>query len=247
MTGELLYRRGRACRVVALIIVAGLLAGCEARFGAQSGSTKQGEHILDLWRVMVVIALVILALVVGLVVWCVVRYRRRSAQIPTQRQYHIPIEVIYTTVPFLVLAVMVGLSWRTQNEVDALAPRPAVVIEATGFQWQWQFVYPNAGVTVTGLPDKRAVMVIPVDETVRIRLTSRDVIHSMFVPEFLFKRDAIPGVVNRFDFTATTPGRYVSRCAEFCGLDHAQMLFDVEVVPRSEFDRWVERHAEGTR
>lgn len=220
------------------------LAGCDSRFGAQRGSTEQGQDILDLWRPMIVIALVILAIVVGLVVWCVVRYRRRSDEIPSQRQYVIPLEVVYTVIPILIVATLFAISWKTQDEVDALAARPAVVIDAVGFQWQWQFGYRNEQFTISGLPGERPVMAIPEGEPVRINLTSRDVIHSMFVPEFLFKRDAIPGVVNRFDFTATRPGRYLSRCAEFCGLDHSQMLFYVEVMPRPDFDEWVERHSE---
>ncbi len=218
------------------------LSGCDARFGAQRGSTEQGQDILDLWRPMIVIALVTLTIVVSLVAWCIIRYRRRNDDIPSQRQYVIPLEIFYTVIPILILATVLALSWKTQNEVDALAPRPPVAIDVVGYQWQWQFHYRHEEITISGLPDKRPVMVIPEGEPVRISLTSRDVIHSMFVPEFLFKRDAIPGVVNRFDFTANRPGRYLSRCAEYCGLNHWQMLFYVEVMPRTDFDRWVARH-----
>jgi cytochrome c oxidase subunit II len=236
----------RAGQLGAAALLAALMTGCSTRFGAQAGTTNQGQDILHLWQLMVAIALVILALVLGLVVWVVVRYRRHGDDIPSQRQYVIPLEVVYTVVPLLILAVVFGYSWSTQDSVDALSKDPAVVVHVTGFQWQWQFAYPHDGITVTGLPQKRPELVLPVNRTARIVLTSRDVIHSMYIPQFLFKRDAIPGVVNRFDLTPTQEGRFLSRCAEFCGLNHAQMLFYVHVVSDRDFNRWIADHAKGS-
>jgi cytochrome c oxidase subunit 2 len=236
----------RAGQLGAAAVLVALMTGCSTRFGAKAGTTSQGGDMLHLWQLMVAIALVILAIVVGLVMWVVLRYRRRGDDVPSQRQYVIPLEIFYTVVPLLILAVVFGYSWTTQDNVDALSKHPAVVVDATGFQWQWQFSYPKDGITVTGLPQKPAELVLPVNRTTRIRLTSRDVIHSMYIPQFLFKRDAIPGIVNRFDLTPTRRGRFLSRCAEFCGLNHAQMIFYVHVVSDREFTRWVADHSKGS-
>ena len=139
----------------------------------------------------------------------------------------------------ILFAVLFAFSYRTQNEVDALSSHPAVTIDVKGFQWQWQFHYRDDDVTVTGLPDKVPTMVLPVDRTVRLVLTSPDVIHSFYVPNFLFKRDAIPGVTNRFDFDVRDKGTYSGRCAEFCGLDHAKMTFEVKAVSMADYRDWI--------
>ena len=122
----------------------------------------------------------------------------------------------------MIVLVLFGFSWAVQNDVDALSDNPDVTIDVQGFQWQWQFHYRDEDVTVTGVPDRTPVMVLPVDETVRLVLTSRDVIHSFYVPDFLFKRDVIPDGQEpvrprRREGRARTAGY----CAEFCGLDHA--------------------------
>ena len=139
----------------------------------------------------------------------------------------------------IIVAVLFAFSYRTQNEVDALASHPAVTIDVKGFQWQWQFHYRDDEVTVTGLPNKVPTMVLPVDRTVRLVLTSPDVIHSFYVPNFLFKRDAIPGVTNRFDFDVRDKGTYTGRCAEFCGLDHAKMTFEIKAVSMADYRDWI--------
>ncbi len=153
------------------------------------------------------------------------------------------IVIALTAVPILILAVIFGLSYKTQDEVDALDKRPAETIDVRGFQWQWQFHYRGDDITVTGLPGKPPVMMLPVGETVRLNLRSGDVIHSFYVPAFLYKRDVIPGVHNRVDIDVTDPGTYTGYCAEFCGLDHARMTFVVKAVSRSAFRDWAEQHA----
>ncbi len=229
----------RGMRRVALAVAVVGLAGCSADFGSGRGATSQGRDIFGLWQGTFIVALAIAALVWGLILFVIIRYRHRNDELPTQTQYIIKLELFYTAVPVVIVAVLFGFSWRTQNEVDALVTNPAVTIDVKGFQWQWQFNYRDEGVTITGVPSKDPTMVVPVNRTTRLNLRSPDVIHSFYVPDFLFKRDAIPGVTNRVDITPRDKGTYSGKCAEFCGLDHARMNFVVKVVSMSDFRAWV--------
>jgi Cytochrome C oxidase subunit II, periplasmic domain/Cupredoxin-like domain len=126
---------------------------------------------------------------------------------------------------------------------------PQVVIKVEGFQWEWTFLYMNEGIFVAGQTLVRpALMVLPVDEPVEIQLTSRDVIHSFFVPDLLFKRDAIPGRTSTFTFTPEKLGTFPAQCAEFCGLWHSRMTFSVQVVSPPDYQTWImeqRKHAQG--
>jgi plastocyanin len=114
-----------------------------------------------------------------------------------------------------------------------------VTIDVTGFQWQWTFEYPEQGIKLTGTGREGPTMALPIDEKVRIRLHATDVIHSFYVPQFLYKRDAIPGRINQFDVVIKQAGTFSGQCAEFCGLAHADMHFSVQAMTRAEFDAWV--------
>jgi cytochrome c oxidase subunit II len=228
-----------------LLLAPVALAGCGlVDHAGERGRSEQGRDIFDLWQGSVIAALVVGVLVWGLIAWAVIRYRRRSDELPTQRQYIVPIEILYTAIPVVIVAVLFALSYRTQRDVDAVTSDPDLVIEVTGFQWQWQFHYAEEDITVTGLPGKPPVMVLPVDTTVRLVLTSPDVIHSFYVPDFLYKRDVIPGVENKVDVDVVDVGRYTGRCAEFCGLDHARMTFEVDAVTTDDFRSWVDRQVD---
>ncbi len=226
-------------RRVALALVVAALSGCSFDFGGGQGATRQGRDIFGLWQGSVVVALLVGGLVWGLIVYAALRYRRRNDDLPNQTQYFVKLEIFYTVVPVIIVAVLFAFSYRTQNEVDALTRDPAVTIDVRGFQWQWQFHYRDDDVTVTGVPGKEPTMVLPQDRTTRLILTSHDVIHSFYVPGFLFKRDVIPGVTNKVDVTPRDTGTFTGRCAEFCGLDHAKMTFEVKIVSFADFRTWV--------
>jgi cytochrome c oxidase subunit 2 len=153
-----------------------------------------------------------------------------------------PIEIMYTAVPFVLIAVLFYFTAKDENYIDKMSARPDVTVNVLGFQWSWQFNYPQYRVTNTGnmwdegpLP----VLVIPTGETVRFNLTSEDVIHSFWVPEFLFKRDVIPGHPNHFEITATHTGTYTGHCSELCGLYHSRMLFTLKVVTPQQFQAYI--------
>jgi cytochrome c oxidase subunit 2 len=198
----------------------------------------------QLWRVFVLAAVVVGGIVVALIAWPVLRYRRRGRDdLPPQFEQHVPLEILYTVIPVAIVAVLFALTYRTEKGIENLDPEPAVTIDVTGFTWSWRFEYQGTSVTILGRPDAPPTLVIPAGLTVRIRGTSTDVIHAFFVPETRFKRDLIPGRTTEFDLRMDEPGVYGGHCAEYCGLDHARMTFYLRVIPADDFDAWLAREA----
>ena len=196
--------------------------------------------MLGLWRILFIAGLALGLLVVGLIGWSLVRYRRRPDGRPAAEfSENIPIELFYTAVPLVIVAVLFGITVGVQHGVTKLAADPDVRIEVTGFQWGWRFHYLTEGITVVGTSLQPPTMVLPVHATIRLVLVSPDVVHSFYVPEFLEKRDTIPGVENRLDVTPNRIGRFPGACAEFCGLDHSRMTFTVDVVTPQQFQAFV--------
>lgn len=233
-------------RRLAPLAAALLLAGCDLpSFGMPHPRTRQGDHVFGLWQGAVVAALVVGIVVYALILWSVIAYRRRrgDSSLPSQNPYNIPIEIVYTAIPIVIVLVLFAFTLRTERKVDALSAHPDVIVDVRGFQWQWQFVYEKEDVTVTGeQAGKRPQLVLPVGSTVRLKLRSLDVDHSFWVPDFLVKRDLIPRVDNQIDVDVTKAGTYVGRCAEFCGLDHYRMTFEVRAVSPAEYHRWLAAH-----
>ncbi len=216
--------------MAALVAVAG---GC-----APAAATEQGARIRDLYQLFLGIGIGVAVLIWVLVTWSIIRYRHRSDR-PRQTRNNIPLEVAWTVAPAILLVGLFILTLRTQIAVDTVAAEPAVSVRVTGFTWQWRFEYEDTPVTITGTADQPPEMVVPVGETIHVDLVSADVVHSFYVPTFLFKRDAIPGRETSFDFKATSPGVYPGQCAEFCGIGHSVMTFTVRAVDRATFDAWL--------
>ena len=228
-----------------LVPTAGL-AGCSGgqlpRFGAPPGATSQSQNFLHMWRWTFIVAMAIGALVWGLIFWSIIRYRKRPGDdaLPKQTRYHIPLEITYTVIPVIIVAVIFGFVVHAENKIDHLSKNPAVTIKVEGFQWGWQYSYlrPDGsviGTPVVGTQTHNPTLVLPEGETVRLLLRSDDVIHSFYVPDFLFKRDLIPGVNNDVDLFIDRTGTFQGHCAEFCGIFHTDMNFLVKSVPRQQF------------
>ncbi len=235
-----------------MLLPAGVLAaGCDVRdayektfdIGFPKPVSEQGENIYELWLGSTAAATVVGIFVWLLMLWAGFRYRKKSDRLPRQVRYNLPIEVLYTVVPFVIIAVLFYYTTISQNFVNELTDDEQggadVNIGVVGFQWNWTFNYVDEGVGVTGFTTAPAVMVLPTDRTIRIVETSPDVIHSFFVPAFLFKRDVIPGRENTFEFTVKKEGEYIGRCAEFCGEKHSAMNFRVRVVSPEEYDQYI--------
>ena len=231
------------------------LSGCAwnndfTRMGFPNPITKEGAIALTLWQGSWVAGLLVGAVVWGMILWAVMFHRRRGDKLPPQVRYNMPIEILYTVVPFVLIAVLFYYTAKDENTIDALPQNPAsaVQVNVTGFQWSWEFNYPQyktaGGGTVTTdgymwgqgpLP----VVEIPEGQTVEFNLTSPDVIHAFWVPEFLFKRDVVPGHPNHFALTATKTGTYTGHCSELCGLYHSRMLFTLKIVTPAQFKTWI--------
>lgn len=207
-------------------------------------ATQQAQYIFDFYPIVFFIAAGVFLLVEGLLLWIVFRYRRRPTddQLPAQTHGHNVLEIIWTLIPAAIVTFLFAFTIDTLAKVERnpeSAVQPSLTINVTGFQWQWTFEYPEQGLTLTGVGREGPTMALPIDETVRIRLAATDVIHSFYVPEFLYKKDAVPGRINEFDVMVQDPGIYAGQCAEFCGLAHSDMLFTVHAMTRAEFDAWV--------
>ncbi|HEV2356099.1 MAG TPA: cytochrome c oxidase subunit II [bacterium] len=205
------------------------------------GATLQAGEIHRVWTVFLLTAAGVAGTVYALIFWSILRYRRRGDALPAQIRNHIVAEAVFTLIPLLIVAALFAVSFAAERRIERLDPRPAVTVRVTGFEWSWRFEYAGGGPTVSGTPNRPPVLVVPAGRPVRIVITSADVDHSFFVPAFLFKRDAIPGLVSSFDLSVTRPGVYRGECAEFCGLDHAAMTFTVSAVTSQAFDDWLRR------
>jgi cytochrome c oxidase subunit 2 len=226
-----------------LVAASPLLAFTGCRFGEPRGSTTQAHSIGNLYHLLFYVAIPVAAIVYGLIIWSIIRYRRRGDEMPKQVRYHIPIEILYTAIPVLIVLGLFLKTYNTEKGVDEVVANPAVRVRVTAFQWQWRFEYPRYRIDVVGTPARNPILVVPAGQTVEIRLYAVDVDHAFYVPGTLFKRDAIPGFPNTFDLTFAGPGFHRGECAEFCGLNHAYMNFGVRVLTPSRFRTWVSRHA----
>ncbi len=201
-------------------------------------ATTQASVLASDWALFTYVGLAVAALVWGLILFAVVRWRRRAGgALPPQFRNNNPLEIAWTVVPLLLVCALFVYTYRAEARVEALPPGPDVAVDVTAYRWGWTFAYAG-GPTVNGAADAPPQMVLPLQRTTRIRLTSRDVTHSFWVPDFLFKKDAIPGQTNTFDLRPDEAGTFIGRCAQFCGLDHALMSFSVRVVPPAEYARW---------
>jgi len=177
--------------------------------------------------------------VAGLLVWSMIRYRRRGDELPPQIHGNNKLELTWTLIPLLLMIVLFVVTIQKQNKALEKSTRPALEVDVLAFQWSWRFAYEGQGVEVVGSPGNVPELVVPVGQPVRIRLRSADVVHSFYVPRTLFKRQAIPGRTTEFDLTFEKVGTYQGHCVQFCGLAHDDMLFRVRVVSPGEFQSWL--------
>ena len=254
-----LPKRARSIALVTMASAAAVLvsscsvAGDESmkRLAQPEGVTDRTAGMHSLWM-----GAWLAAIIVGIVVWgligyaCVKFYRRRDDEIPVQTRYNLPIEILYTVAPVVMVLVFFFFTVTVQNEVlaEPKSGKADHTVTVVGQQWSWTFNYdkdPALGGSTTvydgGTTADRPTLYLPVNKSVDFELRSPDVIHSFWVPAFLFKMDVVPGRHNHFSLTPTREGTFKGRCAELCGTYHSRMLFDVKVVSEDEYKTHLEQ------
>jgi cytochrome c oxidase subunit 2 len=180
------------------------------------------------------------AIVVLVILFAAIRYRRGSGRGPGGPTERPVFESLYAVTIAAIVAALVWATFTAEAKVDEVSKTPGLRVDVTAFKWQWRFDYPDQGVRASiGTDSHHAELVVPEDTVVGFRMTSRDVIHALWIPAVRFKRDAFPNRFTSFDLVFDTPGTFPGRCAEFCGLEHAGMTLEVHVLRKPAFDAWL--------
>jgi cytochrome c oxidase subunit 2 len=238
--------RRPALRALLLAPLALVLTGCAqvSGLGFEEGVTSVNDISLSLWQGSWIAAAVVGVFTLVLILWPAVFHRAQASkgEFPKQTQYNVPVEVAYTIIPFIIVAVLFYFTAVKQNEIVEKTTTYAHEITVDGFQWSWQFGYPEAGpkALVTGTPANPPTLVVPLGEKVRYTITSNDVVHGFWIPAFMIQMQNLPGVTNSLEFTANKLGTYPGRCNILCGRNHSQMLFTVKVVSPTEYKTYLE-------
>ncbi|MFC6355666.1 aa3-type cytochrome oxidase subunit II [Luethyella okanaganae] len=260
-------RNNRRLRWAAIPIAATLavvLAGCtQAQLNGFLPGFVEGEKpvttntqmVSGLWTTSWIVLLIVGIITWGLIIWAVIVYRRRKGQtgLPVQLRYNMPIEIFYTIVPLILVLGFFAFTARDQAAIEEPFASPDLKIQVMAKQWAWDFNYVDDNVYspgVQGSPDANGpkgalveselpTLYLPVDKKIEIALDSRDVVHSFWVIDFLYKKDMFPGKTNYMYVTPTKEGTYKGKCAELCGEYHSLMLFNVKVVSQAEYDDYI--------
>src|SRR5690242_10096694 len=204
-------------------------------------------HTFLLWVIAVISAFVLVLLLI-----CIVRDNARANPRPSRTTHNTPIEILWTIVPVIILAVIAVPSFRLLF-VQLEVPKPDLTVKVTGKQWFWSYAYPDSKFEFDSLmvqekdlkPGQLRLlavdneMVVPVNKVVHVLVTGADVIHSFTVPSFGIRMDAIPGRINETWFKATIEGVFYGQCSELCGKDHSFMPIAVRVVNDNDFNAWL--------
>lgn len=235
-------RNGRKLALIAPLLL--LLGGCSTvpGMGFKKGLSSVNDTSLPLWQSAWITAAIVGVFTAGLIVWASIFHRKKNEEFPKQTQYHIPVEVAYTIIPFIIVAVLFAYTARDESRITNKSPVGVMHnISVNAIQWSWQFTYPEAGpnATITGTPQQRPILYLPQGERVRFSLTSSDVVHGFWIPAFMIQLQNLPGVTNHLEFTANTLGDYPGRCNILCGRDHSLMLFTVRVVTPAQYRDYI--------
>jgi cytochrome c oxidase subunit 2 len=233
-------------RALLLAPLALLLTGCAkvSGLGFEEGLSSVNDISLSLWQGAWIASAVVGVFTLILILWPAVFHRAKAGkgEFPKQTQYNVPVEVAYTIIPFIIVAVLFYYTAVKQTEIVEKTSNYKHEILVDGFQWSWQFSYPEAGpkAVVTGTPAQPPTLYVPLGEKVRYTITSNDVVHGFWIPAFMIQMQNLPGVTNYLEFTANKLGTYPGRCNILCGRNHSQMLFSVKVVTPGEYKTYLD-------
>ena len=235
------------------------LAGCSPQelrgyLPGTAGITNHTDSIVGLWTTSWIVLLAVGIITWGLILWAAVVYRRRKGQtgLPVQMRYNLPIEIFYTIVPLILVLGFFAFTARDQAAIESDPGNPDYNIEVIGKRWAWDFNYTTDNVYSAGIQAQERIkdgddtiseslptLYLPVGKKIDIKIESRDVAHSFWVVDFLYKKDMIPGKTNHMYFIPEKIGTYAGKCAELCGEYHSLMLFQVKVVSQADYDAYI--------
>ncbi len=221
--------------VLPLVLLSASIGSCAGSPSVLSPASPEATSIANLFWGVFAIAIGIFVITEALLIIALVRFRDRpGAGEPNQVHGNIRLETAWTLAPAVILA---GVFVATISTMTTLAQQQpgALPVKVIGHQWWWEIQYPTLGITTA------SDLHVPVGQPIEVELVSADVIHSFWVPELSGKTDVIPGHTNSNRFTADRPGTYRGMCAEYCGIQHANMGFFVIAEPRDQFEEWVRR------
>jgi cytochrome c oxidase subunit 2 len=227
-----------------------LLSGCSFKSNDISGlgfpknTTSVNDTSLSLWQGAWITAGVVGVITLILILWPAIFHRKNDAkkgEFPKQTQYNIPIEIIYTIVPLIIVGVLFYFTATKESKIVNIKTPAQHEISGEGIQWSWQFGYPEAGknAIVTGTPENPPTLYLPQGESVRFTITSNDVVHGFWIPAFMIQMQNLPDRTNHLQFTANKIGTFPGRCNILCGRNHAQMIFKVKVVTPEQYQKYL--------
>jgi cytochrome c oxidase subunit 2 len=226
-----------------------LLASCSFKsedisgMGYPKGVSSVNDISLSLWQGAWIAAAVVGVITLILILWPAIFHRKDESkgEFPKQTQYNIPVEILYTVIPFIIVAVLFYFTAIKQSEIVDLKTPAQHEINVEGIQWSWQFGYPEAGpkAVVTGTPENPPTLYMPLGESVRFKITSNDVVHGFWIPAFMIQIQNLPDKTNYIQFTAQELGEFPGRCNILCGRNHTQMIFKVKVVTPEQYQAYL--------
>jgi len=225
---------------LAAVVVAGVaLSASPAGAWLVHPATSIARDVRGLFWKAVAITMFFFIVAEGILLVAVIKFRAKPGVPAAKFHENLRLEIVWTAIPTIAMVILSGPAFTTMKYMEEI-PKSDVRIEIVGHQWFWEYRYPGTNVVFANEP-----LVIPAKRVVAADITSIDVVHSWFVPDFGIKRDANPGRVNHVWFQVDEPGTYEGQCAELCGVLHAQMFITVKVLPPDEYDRWLEQKKKG--
>ena len=223
-----------------------LLTGCAkvSGLGFEEGLSSVNDVSLSLWQGAWIAGGVVGVFTLILILWPAIFHRAKASkgEFPKQTQYNVPVEVAYTIIPFIIVAVLFYFTAVKETKIVEKTTNYKHEIKVEGIQWSWQFAYPEAGpkAVVTGTPAQPPTLYVPLGEKVRFTITSNDVVHGFWIPAYMIQIQNLPGVTNQLELTANKLGTFPGRCNILCGRNHTQMLFTLKVVTPEQYQNYLE-------